>query len=152
MKIRVYFEVFGLTDKELHNYYNELLKERLVKMEEKATIHNFSRVCKTYYGICSKCPLTHQNNGISVRCNDVLRSEPDKANEIILNWCKEHPIETRQDRFLKMFPNVLRFKNLNIIAIKPCTIDKNYGNKPCTFTCEECEECIKNYWLAEVEE
>ena len=70
----------------------------------KATIFDFSRVCKTYYDNCPKCPLAHQNNEISVRCDDILRINPDKANEIILNWCKEHPVETRQDRFLKMFP------------------------------------------------
>lgn len=118
----------------------------------KATIYDFARMCKKYIEGCKGCPLYSFNYEITGRCRATLQTYPDKANEIILKWCKEHPVETRQDRFLKMFPNALRFDNLNIIAIKPCTVDKNYGSKPCTFTCEECEECIKNYWLAEVEE
>lgn len=118
----------------------------------KATIFDFARMCNNFSFNCSECPLHLSGRGMCLGCGEFIIDLTDKANEIILNWCKEHPVETRQDRFLKMFPNALRFDNLNIIAIKPCTVDKNYGSKPCTFTCEECEECIKNYWLAEVEE
>ena len=114
---------------------------------EKATIYDFARMCNSYNG-CNRCQLYHRNNKMNIECDDFITENPDKANEIILKWCKEHPVETRQDRFLKMFPNALRFENSNIVAIKPCDMDKDYASKPCTLTCEE---CFKEYWLAEVE-
>lgn len=113
----------------------------------KATIFDFSRVCKTYYDNCSKCPLAHQNNEISVRCDDILRINPDKANEIILNWCKEHPVETRQDRFLKMFPKAVTNGN-GRISICPKNIDKTHE---CELKPNECANCMDEYWLAEGE-
>ena len=114
----------------------------------KAAIFDFSRVCKTYYDNCSKCPLAHQNNEISVRCDDILRINPDKANEIILNWCKEHPVETRLDRFLKMFPKAVTNGN-GRISICPKNIDKTHE---CELKPNECANCMDEYWLAEVEE
>ena len=111
---------------------------------EKATIYDYARMCKSYED-CAKCPIAKTTSV----CHLCIAEQPDKANEIILKWCKEHPVETRQDRLLKMFPNVIRFENNNIIAIKPCDVDTDYATFPCTLTCEK---CFKKYWLAEVEE
>lgn len=74
-------------------------------MKEKATIFDYARLCKTYVNGCRECPLHQRHNGVGSTCGILLQSCPDKANEIILKWCDEHPVETRQDRFLKMFPN-----------------------------------------------
>ena len=115
---------------------------------KRATIYDYARMCKKI-GACMNCLLGMANNGADMGCRDFVTTCPNKANEIILDWCKGHPIETRQDRFLKMFPNAMRFENSNIIAIKPCNVDKDYASKPCTLTCEE---CFKEYWLAEVDE
>lgn len=106
----------------------------------KATIYDLARVCASFEK-CNKCILlkfcAEQRNMFS---NDI-----DKANEIILNWCKEHPVETRQDRFLKMFPKARMCNGvIDICPIKSggeCSI----GNKCCS-------ECKKEYWLAEVED
>ena len=108
---------------------------------EKATIYDYARMCN-FYKNCDDCPLF-------LKCGALIAKETDKANEIILNWCKEHLVKTRQSEFLKMFPNAIRFENSNIIAIKPCNMDTDYASKPCTLTCEE---CFKEYWLAEVQE
>ena len=116
---------------------------------EKATIFEYARMCKTFNGRCKECPLHQLHNGKNTICSILLTACTDKANEIILNWCKEHPIKTRQSEFLKMFPNAIRFENSNIIAIKPCDMDTDYASIPCALTCEE---CFKKYWLAEVDE
>lgn len=122
---------------------------------KKATIYDYSRLCKAQNGrngkcpICEKCPLGAGSETNNYPCYYLLQRFPDKANEIILKWCEEHPVKTRQSEFLKMFPNVIRFENNNIIAIKPCDVDKDYAIFPCALTCEE---CFKEYWLAEVEE
>ena len=113
----------------------------------KATIFDYVRLCKYYEKDCRKCPLHISSNGMRLYCDEFISNTTDKANEIILNWCKEHPVETRQDRFLKMFPNAALFDK--ILGICPERIDIESG-----IDCEKqsCGTCRKNYWLAEVEE
>lgn len=115
-------------------------------MKETATIFDYMRICKNQKS-CRNCPLNSLANGMNIACLVLIREYPNKANEIILNWCKEHPIETRQDRFLKMFPNAALLNR--IIKICPGEIDIensiNCGK-------QSCDICRKNYWLAKVKE
>lgn len=86
---------------------------------------------------CNNCPLWVDAKS----CDYLIRTAPDKANEIILKWCEEHPVKTRQDRFLKMFPNApIRD---DIISLCPTDVDtkQQCNNNNCT-------ECRKEYWLA----
>ena len=108
---------------------------------EKATIYDYARMCKANVHKCEKCPLWNYKCVISTMSN----TDVDKANEIILKWCEEHPVETRQDRFLKMFPNARTCNG--VIDICPISFggECSVGNKCCS-------ECKKEYWLAEVEE
>nr|DAG65943.1 MAG TPA: hypothetical protein [Caudoviricetes sp.] len=115
---------------------------------EKATIYEYARMRASLKN-CKDCPLGVNNNGAKMSCGDFASKYPDKANEIILNWCKEHPVETRQDRFLKMFPNA--DIDYGFLDICPRTIDKYSANeKECLH--KTCLGCKKEYWLAEVEE
>lgn len=108
-------------------------------MKEKATIFDYMRMCKGYKGTCRDCPLDP--------CTDAIIDSTDKANEIILNWCKEHPVETRQDRFLKMFPNAQKL-DTGMLSVCPKTLDVTLD-----INCgRPCSGCYKDYWLAEVEE
>ena len=84
-------------------------------------------------------------------CYSFIINYPDKANEIILNWCKEHPVETRQDRFLKMFPNAWLDDN-KMLDLCPKRVDKNYTHKNQQCIDTDCDDCKKAYWLAEVDE
>ena len=106
---------------------------------EKATIYDYARMCNGFDS-CNDCPAGHTN------CVFLLREKPDKVNEIILKWCKEHPIKTRQSEFIKMFPNVPKLPD-GTLMLCPLRIDDTY--KDCVGTCED---CYKKYWLAEVEE
>lgn len=117
---------------------------------KRATIYDYARMCKKV-GACMNCLLGVANNGADMQCRDFVTTCPNKANEIILDWCKGHPIETRQDRFLKMFPNVSIYKGA--INICPCTIDCDYDckNKE-KYVDFDCTGCKKAYWLAEVDE
>lgn len=116
---------------------------------EKATIFDFARFC----GACDNCifcPLSSLKNGTNAQCTEFIESYTAKANEIILKWCKEHPIKTRQSEFLKMFPNA-RMHDNDFIDICPCYIDERLSNQ---MNCAggHCLKCRKDYWLAEVEE
>lgn len=122
---------------------------------EKVTIYDYARMCRTYDTLgCYYCPLSHCNNGLNQVCGDLTKKHPDKANEIILNWCKEHPVETRQDRFLEMFPNAKKDSD-GIIKILPCSLEENIVTtmpSTCSYIHGSCNECRKEYWLAEVDE
>ena len=117
---------------------------------EKATIYDYARMCGSPNPKCDKCKL-HALCRVGYNCTWVLRNQTDEANEIILNWCKEHPIKTRQSEFLKMFPNADIYKGA--INICPCKIDCDYDckNKE-KYADFDCTGCKKAYWLAEVDE
>lgn len=114
----------------------------------KATLFDYVRLCKHYEKDCRKCPLQLSNNGMYLDCDDLIIDSTDKANEIILKWCKEHPVETRQDRFLKLFPNA-KMGNHGVVVCCPTLI---YRDFKCDIENVDCPECRKNYWLTEVEE
>lgn len=125
-------------------------------MKEKATIFDYTRMCKHFDDNCQECPVFYEQTETSLSCEEFIRNCPDKANEIILNWCEEHPVETRQYRFLKMFPNTM--KDEDVINIDPCVVDETLFLSSYCWECakknnvEDCVECRKKYWLAEVEE
>ena len=108
---------------------------------EKATIYDYARMCNTNE-FCSNCPMNESDED----CYDLMRECPDKANEIILNWCEEHPVKTRQDELLKMFPNARIIDG--IVGICPKHFETAYA---CKATKGTCLDCRKSYWLAEVE-
>ena len=112
---------------------------------EKATIYDFARMCRKYHYInCQSCPMWDE------RCNLRMMNDAhlDKANEIILKWCKEHPIQTRQSEFLKMFPNA-KMDNHGVLICCPSLADVNFK---CNAENVACAECSKEYWLAGVDE
>lgn len=118
---------------------------------EQATIYDYARMCR-FHKDCADCPVA---KSASI-CHLFIAEYPDKANEIILSWCEEHPVETRQDRFLKLFPNVRKDID-GVIEIAPCVIEKGEritNGEPCSVArgFDNCTECRKEYWLAEVNE
>lgn len=123
---------------------------------KKATIYDYVRMCNKICPKCDECPLDLENNGKREFCNDLLRKYTDKANEIILKWCEEHLIKTRQEKFLEMFPNAEINKD-GVIEIFPCNIEKDRyisisHSCPHEHGFSGCSECRKKYWLTEVEE
>lgn len=110
---------------------------------KKATIYDYARMCKSQED-CTKCPMAETIS----RCHLFIEKHPDKANEIILKWCEEHPVETRQDKFLKMFPNA-KIDNLGISILCPQWVSKD---SKCNLQTLCCDECRREYWLAEVDE
>ena len=108
---------------------------------EKATIFDYARMCKGNPKTCKLCPLSGRNCIIT----EMTDEELIETNELILNWCKEHPVKTRQDEFLKMFPNAKIVDG--VVTICPKNVET-------TLRCsvKSCEKCSKEYWLAEVDE
>lgn len=114
-------------------------------MEEKATIYDLWRMCK-FYKTCLNCPLRETDCAIRTTSLDDL-DDIEELNEIILKWCKEHPVKIRQDKFLEMFPNAHIYAD-GVLQVKPCNIDENIG----CGSKGDCDICRNKYWLGEVEE
>lgn len=121
------------------------------KINEKATIKDYARMCKTFENKCDICPISIVNNGVNEVCAKLILKDPDKANEIILKWYKEHPIKTRQSEFLEMFRNAWLDDN-KMLDLCPKRVDKNYTHKNQQCIDTDCDDCKKEYWLAEIDE
>lgn len=99
-----------------------------------------ARMCAEY-ALCKGCPIGHGT------CREMEAQEPEKIVAIVEEWAKEHPVETRQSRLLKEYPNVIRTAE-GVIGICPKYVDT--GAK-----CAEqrrCDECKREYWSEEIKD
>lgn len=96
-----------------------------------------ARMCAEY-ALCKGCPIGHGE------CRTMEAQEPERIVAIVEEWAKEHPVETRQSRFLKEFPNVIRTK-YGAIGICPQYVDTDVE-------CGEagCEGCKGKYWSEKI--
>lgn len=110
-------------------------------MEVEKFLKEAIRMCKAY-NCCDDCPA------IDAYC--VARGEKDRfaqCIEIVKKWSREHPAETRQSEFLKMFPNA-QIKD-EYVDICPRKIEGTFECPPGGIN--TCTECKRKYWLTEVE-
>ena len=95
---------------------------------------------------CWECPLYEKNNGKRVNCQAIEKKYAEEAVAIVEKWSAEHPANTRQSEFLKLFPNA-KINSSGVLAACPVQIDENAVD-----ACKDsCEKCRKKYWLSEVE-
>lgn len=89
--------------------------------------------CRIYQSTGEECQLPYISDGAL-----------EEGVKIVEEWAKEHPVETRQSRFLKNFPNVIMTK-CGTIAICPQYVDQG-------IKCGKvgCEECKLVYWSEEI--
>ncbi len=68
-------------------------------------------------------------------------------------WAAEHPAKTRQSEFLKLFPGAAPTKD-GVLAICPNAFSPVYKDERglCKWHYTECDNCCREFWLAEVEE
>ena len=107
-----------------------------------ATINDYVRFCRARHS-CMEYPIQKMSLCV-VSEKDI--SDIDDANKKILDWCKTHPVKTRQSKLLKIIPTA-RIDEYGVAKCKPCEIDDN-------ITCNGryCTQCRKEYWSEEVEE
>lgn len=94
------------------------------------------KLCDLHYEDCAKCILHNENT---------VRNDINLAIKMVQIWSDKHPCKTRQSEFLKMFPNAQL--DDKVVPIRPCLLEGGC----ITLNDQECEECRKEYWLAEVE-
>lgn len=131
-----------------------------------------NRICKAYK--CSPdCPVNKfakehymEIRLASIQCANCLTNPnvltPELAEKLYIildNWDKENPLNTRQNKFLELFPNAkFRVGSDGVINLCPAFIDKNYKERyfsdgSCchlVINDEPCKICRKNFWLKEI--
>ena len=98
---------------------------------------------------CSDCPCHSKRNGTDKICISLRKTSPAKYVEIVEKWSADHPVKTRQSEFLKMFPNA-KINSDGVIEIDPCFLDKKIEHC-CEEKYDNCDDCCKEYWLAEID-
>lgn len=104
------------------------------------------RMCQSHATICYGCPIYEMGRDTDLDCIETIREKKEQAVEAVEKWAKEHPVKTRQDKFLEIFPNTKLCNG--VIQICP----KSLGLIKQCLDVDICPECHEKYWLAEVEE
>ena len=105
----------------------------------------FKRMCgKTD---CKDCLLDQ-------KCRPSANVEPEEVVELVEEWVKDHPVKTRQNEFLKMFPNA-DMQRINILF--PCVMDRTTKPARCVkyerfSSPKKCVKCRDDYWNEEVDD
>ena len=101
---------------------------------------------------CTSCGLYKEHTDCDTRCF----THPEEIVAAVEKWVAKHPIKTRQSEFLKNYPYAYK---LDTIQICPSMVDYDLFESG-TYNCrsakfentEVCHECMRNYWLKEMEE
>ena len=76
----------------------------------------------------------------------LCRLEPQIRVQIVEEWSKKNQLETRQTRFLKLFPNAPLDKD-GIIDLCPKQVDTGFKDRSsCHKQGNTCDVCCSNYW------
>lgn len=110
------------------------------------------RLCNAHTE-CRKCPLniTECGYAIGAPCGELERENVEELVRRVEKWAKEHPVETRQSRFLKEFPRTSAYTD-GTIDICPRLMDKTLECKASVDAEMECIECERKYWSEEIED
>lgn len=116
------------------------LKERARMCEANQTGEMTCENCAAYKGV-SQCYKLGEPK------------DPEKMVAIVEQWAAEHPIKTSQSEFLKLFPGAEPTKD-GVLAICPKAFSPEYKDEMglCKRYYAECDNCCRQFWLAEVEE
>ena len=108
-------------------------------MDAREYLVGMSRMCKLYDD-CEGCELKDEP------CEGAY-ADPDRLIDAVSRWVKAHPVETRQSKFLRMYPNAPIGKD-GLVALCLCDFDTTYDK----CDAKDCASCRKKYWLAPFEE
>lgn len=102
---------------------------------------------------CVGCPLDDIGRGCHM--ND-LTNNAEECVAAVEKWAKEHPVKTRQSKFLKIFPSA-QIED-ETVSICPAKLNvaphaTNMG-RTCIYVhdCAACRKCKRDFWLTEISE
>lgn len=106
-------------------------------------IRERNRMCKSFGVECENCPANKDS-----RCIDINLDE--EIVPIVEKWSKENPRKTRQDVFLKQYPEA-GTDTKGILRICPKFISADWRIKYSNCTHMVCPDCRISYWSQEVD-
>ena len=106
------------------------MKENLFEM--------YARMCRSYRDCRDGCGMHEEGVLLKLSCRTFIAEHPDKAKEIVEKWAKVHPIKTRQDVFLEMYPRASLDKD-GVLYIRTCDIE----NRVFCYSGKDCDKCRK---------
>lgn len=110
-------------------------------------LKTLDRICRTHQA-CDGCPILDCGK-IGCGVSDSAPIELIDTVEVVEQWAKEHPEETRQTRFLKEYPNA-RTDWEDVLSVCPHLIDQTVECPVQKRCLEECWVCRRKYWSEEV--
>lgn len=106
-----------------------------------------NRLCKNKD--CNECPVYKNNTCCMIGFDDDSTKSIEETVSKVEQWAKDHPVKTRQSEFLKMFPNA-RIDDSRVLIFCPKDFLPVGARSTYCEKHENCKECRKDYWLAEV--
>ena len=104
-------------------------------------------LCRMCHCECLKCEFGKARSGFET-CPVWQRTHPEEAVAIVEQWAKEHPAKTRQNEFLKHYPDA---RILAHGCLNACPMDV-FSDADINCNAQPCHECKKAFWMQEVEE
>ena len=100
------------------------------------------RLCNNY-SCEDNCPLIDS-------CDDESDDGYVRKVQIVEKWAKEHPVKTRQDEFLKQWPDA-EIGDDGLLSIAPCQLNLELIHGESQKYCGACDKCRRDFWLKEIE-
>ena len=115
-------------------------------------IRERNRMCATYTPKrCEGCPADNYG-GCGVTCIMIDKIDAERLVPIVEKWSSEHPRKTRQDVFLKQWPEAYIHEDgyLDI-----CPLEVSAAHRDADGCCAPldrlCPDCRREFWMQEVE-
>lgn len=111
-------------------------------------VKTLSRMCNCE---CYKCEIWKRLSGLE-SCTVWIETHPEEAVAIAEQWAAEHHAKTRQSVFLKQYPTADADEN-GVLEVCPALLFASHRKKKggCSTPNRSCDDCRKEFWLAEVE-
>lgn len=128
-------------------------------MDAVTYIKEYKRMCEYFDSkenparACEGCPLEWLPNG----CHMIeIADNAEKCVAAVEQWSKEHPVITRQNKLLNLFPLMDAIED-GCIEICPLLFDRSFHDRNDRGWCTEndnkvCPECKRRFWMEELKE
>ena len=104
------------------------------------------RMCNAYKD-CDGCPLAKR------RCVVIHVTSNEDIKRLVATveqWSNEHPVKTRQSKFLEQWPEA-EIDKYGYLMVCPKSISADCRNRYGICSVRVCSECHREFWMQEVE-
>lgn len=107
-----------------------------------------NRMCESFGDRCTGCPAS--NGGCAVGQESTLDATDQVA--MVEDWSAAHPRKTRQSMFLEQYPEAV-LDERGVVLICPRYFSASYRDSEmlCSHPERVCADCMREFWMQEVE-